>query len=155
MKKLLSITICLFIAGLSNSQTTFNYDNKGNMVSVQYNGTNACSTPSSTTTMVNNLSYSSTEKTESPVEVKIKLQVGPVPASSYINIQYEVPTDGQATIEIYNMLGVRLSVASSQFVWKGRINNLTNFNISYWANGTYYCILKTKEGNISKKFVKQ
>ncbi len=66
-----------------------------------------------------------------------------VGSSSSLLVEYNLPTDGYATVELYDSLGGRIGVLA-----EGRMNrgvHMAEWNMCRTAPGTYYCRLKTND----------
>lgn len=140
---LMILQIILAHSAIAQNKTIFTYDAKGNMLTATYSGSNKCNN-----TLPSEITASKAETTGS-----LQLKVTPVPASDLITINYTIPKVGVCDMEVYNMLGERIAVVKSGMLQAGSFTEL--FAISTIADGTYLIVLRTKEGQVNEKFLKE
>lgn len=126
----------------AQNKTTFTYDAKGNMLTATYSGSNKCNNAPQTVIAAKTVQDNN----------GMVLRVTPVPANTVITIAYTIPA-GNTDIEIYNMLGERITIVKTGMQQGGSYT--MPFNIGTFASGTYLCVLKTDKGQVVEKFLKE
>ena len=75
----------------------------------------------------------------------------PNPFNPTTTINYTVPTFGPVSLEIYNMLGNKVSTVIDRTVDVG--SHDIHYNGSHLSSGVYFYILRYKDNSITKKFM--
>lgn len=80
----------------------------------------------------------------------IPLSVFPNPASNQINVAFQLGSDNEVSIEIYDLVGKKLQQIELGF--RGVEPQSENFDVSDLENGNYICRLVTKQGASNQRF---
>lgn len=136
--KYLLIAILLLSHGVLLAQTKFNYDEKGNLISVAYSGTKPCN------------------QQVSQVSTVPMLSVSPNPAINEIDIRFLLKEDDDVTIETYNMLGQKLKSVTYMKMKKEVYHLEVGYDVSKLASGLYLIVLRPHRGKLANvKLIKQ
>ncbi len=106
------------------------------------------------TSVTNQLASLSVDETNSdivPVEITL-YQNYPNPFNPSTNIVFKADQSGYATINVYNMLGEKVSVLFDEKTLPGQIYNL-NFNAENLPAGVYFYQLLTANTSITKQMI--
>jgi PKD repeat protein len=79
------------------------------------------------------------------------ISISPNPTSAYINLNYIIPTSGEATVNLYNSSGEKLKELFSGNLEKGLIRQ--NFNLETYSNGIYILEINFQENFIKEKIL--
>ena len=161
MEKIFFIGIYIIICcSYSYSQTTFQYDTKGNQTTIVFSGTNPCQPGNALVLPDNNQPESNRDlnvviekdSTESKKTSKFALKVYPNPSSDYIMIEYSLDKDHSITLSIYNYSGQLSAQVLDAYHYSGTYQ--TRFDMKNLPPGIYTCLLVSDTGTESVKVVK-
>lgn len=100
MKNLILIIAFIFYGYFGNSQTTFTYDQKGNMIAVSYSGNNKCPK-----------SYQREEEPKSLILVNtedLNLKAYPNPTDGLLKIEFYLGEQSMVNILVLNSQGIMI-----------------------------------------------
>ncbi len=75
----------------------------------------------------------------------------PNPASADLNIPFVLTNSSKVTINIYNMLGRKVSGSEYGMMHAGSYKEV--IDVSTWNSGVYYCVMTTSTGQTKVEFV--
>ena len=88
---------------------------------------------------------------ESKTPSRLTLNVRPNPVSRHTSISYALTTAGDVSLQIFDLLGRNVSTVESSYKNAGVYT--LNLDTSELANGTYFLVLDTDCGTITRSFV--
>lgn len=96
-----------------------------------------------------------TENDNNPIAAdkdNIVMNVYPNPAREAAVVEFNIPTEGQVTIEIYNLVGQKVKTLYNDIATEGQTHVVKINSMDYEA-GVYYVRLNTGSETISQKIV--
>ena len=94
-------------------------------------------------------SISTSSVNQSPIGETLQLQNYPNPAQLETTIQFHLGTSAHVTIDMYDLLGVRVAMLVNEMLGVG--DHSLNWNTSSIQAGTYFCRLATETLVITKR----
>jgi hypothetical protein len=90
---------------------------------------------------------------ESPGNINLKFTVGPNPFNEATNVQFTISEDAEATLEVYNFIGVRVKT-----LYNGQVTRDATVTVRLLADenmkpGVYLLVLKTAHRTMVKHIV--
>lgn len=82
-------------------------------------------------------------------ELQEYFQIGPNPAANQVNVHYQVMEEMTLSMSLMDIYGKEVDRIFTE-VRHTPTPYVTNFGVSNYANGVYFCVLKDEEGNVLK-----
>ncbi|WP_276133747.1 T9SS type A sorting domain-containing protein [Polluticoccus soli] len=92
-------------------------------------------------------SDSKPQASDIPYSAITEVAIAPNPAKDHIMVSLPLPASGASDIVVQDMLGRRLGVYHTT-------SQETKLNISQWHEGVYLLSANTKDGMVTKRFIK-
>jgi len=99
-----------------------------------------------------NITENRSNTARSSKSASVDFQVSPNPATSVVNVEFNLDKSGTVNLYLSNQLGemIKLPLSSTAFE-EGR--HQMSVNLESFEAGVYFCVLQTAEGSFSKKLV--
>jgi hypothetical protein len=88
-----------------------------------------------------------------PSTSDVNLNIYPNPFIEETSVEFTIGWDGQATVEIYNTMGVKVTTLFSGMA-KAHEVNTRQFNApSGYGQGVYFAVIRTEKGSVVKRII--